>query len=92
MESSVNETNNSGGALNRISGFITNISNMNASIAAVAKQKNVTVGDINRNVSSINDISQHHSGNTQKIVTSNQKLLDLSSHLVRIFEKFHMTS
>lgn len=84
----VNRASSATESLNSISSSVQSISQMNTHIATAAEQQSQVVEDINRNIHSIQEISENTAVGSQQISGASQEIAQLSEKLNMLVQQF----
>ncbi|GAA5218586.1 methyl-accepting chemotaxis protein [Corallincola platygyrae] len=90
VDNTIEQSQVAGQSLDQIQFNITSINDMNTQIATAAEEQSSVAEDINRNVTSIHELSQQVEDDAQMILQQGEKLLDLSSDLKSELGKFRL--
>ncbi|MNV99175.1 Methyl-accepting chemotaxis protein CtpH [compost metagenome] len=77
-------------ALLRISDAVSIINNMNLQIASAAEEQSAVAEEVNRNVSSIRDVTESLSDQSKKSAQISQSLNKLANHQQGLMEQFRV--
>jgi methyl-accepting chemotaxis protein len=77
-------------ALQRISGAVSIINNMNLQIASAAEEQSAVAEEVNRNVASIRDVTESLSDQSKKSAQISQSLNKLANHQQGLMEQFRV--
>jgi methyl-accepting chemotaxis protein len=75
-------------ALQRISGAVSIINDMNLQIASAAEEQSAVAEEVNRNVASIRDVTESLSDQSKKSAQISQSLNHLANHQQQLMAQF----
>ncbi|MDX7856317.1 methyl-accepting chemotaxis protein [Aeromonas caviae] len=78
------------GALDQITGHITQISDMNIQVATATEEQSSVVGEINRNVEDINQLTMETADIAHQLTESSRSLQQLSGELDKLVGNFRL--
>ncbi len=85
---SVEQAENAGTSLELIHGVVQNINQMTIQIAAAAEEQNTTTDEINRNIETINSISEESAHGAEQTARGTSELSDLANRLNDLVGQF----
>lgn len=85
----VTQADETGDALDAISDAVATIHQMNIQIATAAEEQNAVAEEMNRNVVSINDLSQHSTKAARDVAGSGANLADMAKKLKELVTQFN---
>ncbi|MFM5075991.1 methyl-accepting chemotaxis protein [Aeromonas caviae] len=86
----VTQADEANGALNQITGHITQISDMNIQVATATEEQSSVVGEINRNVEDINQLTMETADIAHQLTESSRSLQQLSGELDKLVGNFRL--
>ncbi|PNO60426.1 methyl-accepting chemotaxis protein [Aeromonas caviae] len=86
----VTQADEANGALDQITGHITQISDMNIQVATATEEQSSVVGEINRNVEDINQLTMETADITHQLTESSRSLQQLSGELDKLVGNFRL--
>ncbi|WP_323920398.1 methyl-accepting chemotaxis protein [Aeromonas caviae] len=86
----VTQADEANGALDQITGHITQISDMNIQVATATEEQSSVVGEINRNVEDINQLTMETADIAHQLTESSRSLQQLSSELDKLVGNFRL--
>ncbi len=87
-ESSVEQANNAGAALELITAAVATITHMTAQIASAAEEQNAVVEEVNGNIGNISNMSQETNSSAGEITSATQQLDQLAKQLEGVVKQF----
>jgi len=87
-QQAVSQASEADSSLVNIATSVSTINEMNTQIATAATEQSMVAEDINRNVTTINDISESSANNAQQIAQSSNNLSEVASHLQNLVGGF----
>jgi len=75
-------------SLNKISGSITEVYNMNTQIAEAVRQQGIVTEEINANITTLSAVAHESEAGSQQIASSSDELTSLAIQLQSIIGKF----
>ncbi|MGL6532649.1 methyl-accepting chemotaxis protein, partial [Aeromonas caviae] len=78
------------GALDQITGHITQISDMNIQVATATEEQSSVVGELNRNVEDINQLTMETADIAHHLTESSRNLQHLSGELDKLVGNFRL--
>ena len=87
-QNAVNQASEADASLVNIANAVSTINEMNTQIATAATEQSTVAEDINRNVTTINDISENSAQNAQQTAQSSNNLSELATHLHKLVGGF----
>jgi methyl-accepting chemotaxis protein len=89
-QSSVEQANNAGAALESITAAVSTITNMTAQIASAAEEQNAVAEEVNSNIVNISNMSQETSSSAGEISTATGQLNQLAHQLNGVVNQFRV--
>ncbi|MFQ2443336.1 methyl-accepting chemotaxis protein [Aeromonas caviae] len=86
----VTQADEANGALDQITGHITQISDMNIQVATATEEQSSVVGEINRNVEDINQLTMETADIAHQLTESSRSLQQLSGELDKLVGNFRL--
>ncbi|GJC00112.1 methyl-accepting chemotaxis protein [Aeromonas caviae] len=86
----VTQADEANGALDQITGHITQISDMNIQVATATEEQSSVVGEINRNVEDINQLTMETADIAHQLTESSRNLQHLSGELDKLVGNFRL--
>ncbi|WP_349920832.1 methyl-accepting chemotaxis protein [Aeromonas veronii] len=86
----VNQADEANAALGQITGHITQISDMNIQVATATEEQSSVVGEINRNVEDINQLTMETADIAHQLTASSRSLQQLSGELDKLVGNFRL--
>ncbi|MCR3892318.1 methyl-accepting chemotaxis protein [Aeromonas caviae] len=86
----VTQADEANGALDQITGHITKISDMNIQVATATEEQSSVVGEINRNVEDINQLTMETADIAHQLTESSRSLQQLSGELDKLVGNFRL--
>ena len=86
----VSQASEADASLVNIASAVSTINEMNTQIATAATEQSTVAEDINRNVTTINDISENSAQNAQQTAQSSNNLSELATHLHKLVGGFNV--
>ena len=86
----VTQADEANGALDQITGHITQISDMNIQVATATEEQSSVVGEINRNVEDINQLTTETADIAHQLTASSRSLQQLSGELDKLVGNFRL--
>ena len=88
----VEQTQKAGTALSAITSAVSTINQMNTHIATAVEEQNATTEEINRNVLSINQLSDQTAESAGQMMRSSEDLAQLAAELQGLVNQFKLAS
>jgi len=86
----VTQADEANGALDQITGHITQISDMNIQVATATEEQSSVVGELNRNVEDINQLTMETADIAHQLTESSRSLQQLSGELDKLVGNFRL--
>ena len=90
VKESVESASTAGGALQSITNYVTEISDMNNQISCAADEQTNVAEDVNKSITRIKDVGVRAAESTKHTANSSQELSQLSSELKRLVGQFKL--